>query len=187
MDRRDLFKLAALALGASISGTCSRALISGGALDDATQTRTLDDEQLQKIATIAELIIPQTDTPGAIAAGVPEFIHRIVAEWYTEQERAAFMEALALVDAESRTRFGSRFIELSAAEQTSMLRTLEAQTTDGSHTRRDGAFFAQIKELTVLGYYTSEIGARAELGYQPVPGAYDGHAHLPDHVRSLAR
>jgi hypothetical protein len=178
MDRRHLLKLAALSVGASIAGTCSRALVSGGALDAAPQARVLDDEQLHQIATIAELIIPQTDTPGAIAAGVPEFIHRIVTEWYTEQERTTFMQGLAGVDAESRTRFGSRFLGLSTADQTTVLRVLEAQTRNGGRTPGHGAFFAQIKELTVLGYYTSEIGARAELGYRPVPGAYDGHAHF---------
>ena len=182
MDRRNLLQTVAVLLGASIGSSCTRAIVSGAVLDGAPPAPVLDAEELRKIATIAELIIPQTDTPGAIAAGVPEFIHRIVAEWYTADERKSFLTGLNETDMESRARFGADFLTLASDRQASVLRALEAQTPYGARAarRRYGPFFHQMKELTVLGYYTSEIGSRAELPYRPVPGAYDGHAHVDD-------
>jgi hypothetical protein len=178
MDRRDLLKTAALVLGTSVSSACSRALLSGAPLDGAPSRAMLDDVELHKVSVIAELIIPETDTPGAIAAGVPAFIHRIVAEWHTEEERNRFMLGLRTVDEVARERFGADFLGVEHAQQVNVLQTLEAASRGG----RD-PFFGAIKELTVLGYYTSEIGSQHELVYRPVPGAYQGHAHVSGDFR----
>lgn len=185
MDRRNLLKAMALLLGTSVSGTCSRALVWANVVDGTPLRPALDDAQLHKVATIAELIIPETDTPGAIAAGVPEFIQRIVTEWYTPEERGAFVIGLDDIDAESHARFGVPFLQLSNADRTAVLRAMESgkAATDRGH----GRFFGQIKELTVLGYYTSEVGAQSELVYRPVPGAYDGDAHLAHGARQVTQ
>ena len=181
-------KTAALLFGASLSSSCSRAIISGAALDGEPALPVLGVEQLQKVAVVAELIVPETDTPGAIAAGVPAFIHRIVAEWYTPAEREVFLDGLVTLDAESRRQLGSSFLALTSADQTAVLRTFETQMRRGvREPGRAGPFFAKMKELTVLGYYTSEVGSQSELVYRPVPGAYDGHAHFAENSRQWAR
>lgn len=137
--------------------------------------RILDAAQAETVATIAELIIPETDTPGARAAGVPEFIDLIVAEWYDPDERERFLEGLAGVDARSRTTFGAEFTELDPTQQVALLRGLDAEVT--ALREADGEagehFFQQIKWLTLYGYYTSEVGLTRELHYQIVPGRYD--------------
>jgi hypothetical protein len=176
MDRRTLLKTATLFLGASVSTSASRALLAGVDLSGAPVTPVLGDVQRQQIAVIAEHIIPETDTPGAIAAGVPDFIHRIVAEWYTPAERTIFLDGLADLDRDSRKRFAAEFLALPAARQIALLEELDAQRWGG--VAGDSPFFAKIKELTILGYYTSEVGSRHELAYRPIPGAYRGHAHF---------
>jgi hypothetical protein len=183
MDRRDLLRTAALLVGASVSNSCSRALLSGAALDTAPATAALDDEQLRTVSVICEHIIPQTDTCGAIEAGVPTFVHRIVAEWYTPAERDVFLRGLSVVDDVSRGEFGAAFLSLTHQQQ---VRVLEVFETGSAGVRGIGAaspFFAKIKELTVLGYYTSELGSRQELVYRPVPGAYHGSAHFDASTR----
>jgi hypothetical protein len=183
MDRRDLLKTAALVLGASVSNSCSRALLSGAALDTAPAAATLDDEQLRKVAAICEHIIPQTDTCGAIEAGVPTFVHRIVSEWYTPAEREVFLIGLDLVDTVSRAEFGAAFLSLPHEQQVRVLETLETGSAGVRGIGGDSPFFANIKELTVLGYYTSELGSKQELVYRPVPGAYHGSAHFDASAR----
>jgi hypothetical protein len=176
MNRRTLLKTATLVLGASVSGTASRALLADVDLSGLPAHPILDEVQRRQVAVIAELIIPETDTPGAIAAGVPDFIHRIVAEWYTHEERSIFLAGLADLDRDSRERFAAAFLALAAPQQIALLEELDAARWGGID--GDSPFFAKIKELTVLGYYTSEVGSRHELVYRPVPGAYHGHARF---------
>jgi hypothetical protein len=138
------------------------------------------------IETLAELIIPETDTPGAMAAGVPSFIHQIVVDWYTESERAIFLEGLADLEATAQRHWAQPFIGLSTTQHGQLLAELEAPTEgSGSGQFMAGAFlpagasgdlpfYVKLKELTVLGYYTSELAAQSELVYLPVPGVYDG-------------
>lgn len=177
--------------------------------DGSSAFRALDREQAETVAAIAELIIPETDTPGARAAGVPEFIHLIVAEWYGADERERFFEGLAGVDARSRTTFGGTFTSLAEEERRAVLRGLDAEVSalrevaagreeaelaeaaEAAAAGRDVAalraaadpeaeeidpddhFFAQMKWLTVYGYYTSEVGVNEELEYVMIPGRFD--------------
>jgi hypothetical protein len=171
MDRRELLSIAALLLGSSVSSSCTRAILSAGGVPRG-EPELLDRNQVLKVSQLSEVIIPQTDTAGAIQAGVPEFIHRVVAQWYTPRERAVFLAGLKLVDAESHARFGGDFVSATHHQKIAVLQAFEAKDRNS----RERAFFEQLKELTVLGYYTSEIGSRQELVYRPVPGVYHGHA-----------
>ena len=97
MDRRQLLKAAGLMLGTMVSPSCRQALESSVDLTAAPISGRLSEAQLKMIEILTELIIPETDTPGAIAAGVPAFIHQIVVDWYTESERAIFLGGLAAI------------------------------------------------------------------------------------------
>lgn len=147
-----------------------------GKKDGSSAFRALDREQAETVATIAEAIIPETDTPGARAAGVPEFIDLIVAEWYGADERERFFEGLAGVDARSRTTFGGTFTSLAEEERRAVLRGLDAEVSalrEAEEIDPDDHFFAQMKWLTVYGYYTSEVGVNEELEYVMIPGRFD--------------
>ncbi len=133
-------------------------------------------DQRETIATIAELIIPATDTPGAREAGVAAFVETIVAEWMSPEERARFLAGLADSDDRARTLAGAPFVQAGAAVQAAILAGME---TEGRVLReRDPRapmpFFARMKGLTLHGYFTSEIGMTRELRHHPFPGRYDG-------------
>lgn len=123
---------------------------------------------IETLAAACERIIPADDTPGAIAAGVPAFIDRMLAEWYEEPERARVIAGLQSLDAMSRGRHGRSFVDGPAADQDALL--LELDREGPSH------WFGTVKYLTIWGYYTSEVGVVRELRQGASPGRYDGCA-----------
>ena len=158
MDRRTL--LQALALAAT------------GVLHAKPAISKLDDSQQKLVADLAELIIPRTETPGAIDAGVPAFIDHIVSDYYTLVERAIFVEGLKSIAAADPAR---RVAALQSLEQQAASYVPAPGTSVFGKPDERSPFFFKLKLLTVLGYYTSEIGATSELAFNPVPARYDGN------------
>lgn len=148
--------------------------------------RVLSPQQGELVATIAELILPETDTPGARAARVHEFIDLALAEWFDGADRDRFLTGLADVDARAKSGGASDFLHAPPARQVEVLTALDeelAQERDaeragvkwrGRAAAPDRTFFHMMKRLTLVGYYTSEIGFTRELHAQIIPGRYDG-------------
>ena len=136
-----------------------------------------DLEQQQTAHRIADLIIPETDTPGAIDAGVGEFIDYVVSTWFDPDEQQRFIAGLADIASRAQVAHNASFVDLPTDQQVQLLQQIEAGEQPASPFSAFGAgeFFAQIKELTVVGYYTSEVGATQERKYVPMPGRYDGY------------
>jgi hypothetical protein len=143
--------------------------------------KVLDPHQQQTVAALAELIIPQTDTPGAKAALVDRFIDGLL-QTATAADRQKFISGLRRLDARSRALFRVDFLTASPAQQTDILTRLSAEGSAESRELVD--FFAAMKSMTITGYYTSEIGMRDELGDngQLFLPSYEGCAH-PEHQR----
>lgn len=193
MQRRSAVKSLLAMLGASVSPSLLAAL---GAAGDAVAQRTGDSWSPQRralVAAMAERIIPTTDTPGAIAAGVPAFIEEVVEQWYTDVERGIFFYGLEQAEQLSQQHFAHAFVELKEAQQDVLLAQLERQggtvLFGGLETRVSleedrSPFFKKLKELVVVGYYTSEIGATQELRYERMPMAYRGDIPLSEVGRS---
>jgi gluconate 2-dehydrogenase gamma chain len=143
--------------------------------------------QRKIVAAAAEIIIPRTDTPGAIDAGVPHFIELMASDWLNEQEQAIF--AAGLTDLETRIpqEYGTSFDQLNLAQQQEILQALEDAAADspwydfGNVLRgfiSDAPFICQMKELTIWGFFTSEVGATQVLRYDPMPMKFDGDIPL---------
>jgi hypothetical protein len=119
--------------------------------------RTLDGAQQMLVTDIAEMIIPETDTPGATSVQVPQFIDLILTEWASDAERAAFLAGLGDIDARASTLASNassqRFVDLSRAQKTELLTALDAAREDKAGA---GLAFARLKALTVYGYFTSK-------------------------------
>jgi hypothetical protein len=138
--------------------------------------KTLNAHQLETVATLSELIIPHTETPGAKATLVDRFIDSVLAE-APPANRASFLKGLAWMDARSRALFGKDVVSSPAAQQTGLLTRLSAA---GSREERVGTdFFHALKSMTITGYYTSEAGLRQELGDDGVlaQAAFAGCTH----------
>jgi hypothetical protein len=173
VNRRDALHRIGLLLGAAVTPRVARAVEAGFSAPPAGQAlRALTPPQAELVATLAELIIPATDTPGARAARVDAFIDALLADIFTADERERFLAGLADVDARARAAAGSSFVECPAREQVAVLEALEREAPQSG--AGQAPFFPWVKELTLVGYYTSEIGASQELRYVHVAGRYDG-------------
>lgn len=187
ISRRDVLLQFALAASSGIASRLVQAgALEGGALHRSSGRSALTAPQRAMVAQLAELIIPDTDTPGAGKAGVPAFIDHILTSWYTPEERRIFIAGLNDVEADCAKRFGRTFAACNTSQRVEVLSAAEAASIEirnadqhpgmGVQDEPDAAtpFFYKLKELTVLGYYTSEIGSTTELNYNPVPGRFDG-------------
>jgi hypothetical protein len=176
MDRREALRLLA---GAATLTVLPPALVAYGReaharLGTSPSLRTLDPHQDATVTAVADLIIPATDTPGAKAARVNEFIDLLLTEWMEEKDRTAFLEGLGDLDSRARGAGGKTFVEGTPEEQTRLLALLEdeAMRMSAQPGQHPEPFFRSIKRLTMYGYYTSEIGAAQELHFAVIPGRY---------------
>jgi len=187
MKRRDALKLlaasAALPLLSRDAFSLFRAVHED--LPASPALHALDAHQNATVTTISELIIPQTDTPGAKAARVNEFIDVILSDWFEDAERVSFLAGLADVDTHSQSLFGKDFVSASAEQQTRLLTELDEEVVrvgeSGRRHRGDPTkeeFFASMKHLTLVGYYTSQIGFEQELRQQIISPTHSSCASL---------
>ena len=164
-DRRETLKI----LGA-ISSTCAFPFLGDELYAQhahgknavqavATAPKFFSPVQFSLVSRIADLIIPPTDTPGAVAAGVPAYIDLVVGRNKPLQE--SLMGGLRWIDDESTRQFGHPFLKLTEEQQIALLEPLDERRGTGVGER----FFRAIKNLTADGYYTSKIGLMDELGY----------------------
>jgi hypothetical protein len=154
--------------------------------------RTLGPHQNDTVVAMIDQIIPATDTPGAKAALVNEFMDVILTEWATDEERRNFLNGLGDVDKQSNELFGKDFAAASVPQQIVLLRSMDAAAEvarsrpkppsapfwepQGRDTQMEGDFFTVFKNMTLHGYYTSEIGFSKELKLEIIPGALHGCA-----------
>lgn len=156
-------------------------VLPAGALAQATPTlnwtpKALSTAQALTLDAVAEAIIPATDTPGARAAAVPQFVDRALAIYYTPANAAAIKAGLGGIDRDAQAAHGGPFARLTAAQQLALLLDYDKR----------GGFFAELKRLVTVGYFTSEPGATIALRYDPVPGDYRGCVPLSEIGRGWA-
>ncbi len=160
-------------------------------------------ETMKLVGEIAETIIPKTGTPGAKEAGVGDFIKTMITDCYTPEDQQVFFNGLAEVDAKSQKAHSKGFAELKNEERIAVFKEVEKEAF-AERTRRDEEakketerikqgqnketsaqksepakkpspiFYFTMKDLTLLGYFTSEAGVTQALEYVPVPGRYEG-------------
>ena len=132
------------------------------------ELRFFTEAQYQLVSRIADLIIPPTDTPGAVGAGVPKYIDRVVSG--DSRLQRVFKKGLRRVQSESKSQFGNDFLHLTETQQVDLLHSFSAAADRRTASKRakthpTGTFFEAIKNLTADGYYTSRVGLLQELGY----------------------
>ncbi len=190
IDRREALRRAALFLGGVLAAPTVAGVLAGcearSVPDGAWKPRALTPDQADLVATIADHILPETDTPGARAVGVHRFIDAMLAECYPVEERERFLAGLADVDARARRTCGRAFLQCATTEQRALLVHLDREAFATTPSPDEAPFFRTMKELTLVGYYTSEIGATRELRHVPVPGRFDGCVPLAEIGRAWA-
>jgi hypothetical protein len=189
MQRRDILRLLATGTALQLAPAKWLALAREARALLASQAapRTFNAHQAATVTTMAELILPRTETPGAAEVGATAFIDLMLTEWYEEPERTLFLTGLANVDARSQKLFAKNFVDCSSLEQSDILIALGAQMLEEEERKRDqlflfGAapsdtnFYSMLRRLVLTAYYTSEAGATEELHFEIIPDRYEGCA-----------
>ena len=228
IDRREAISRLMKVLGGTFAAPTVAALMAacerGGGAD--VSAATLSPEQKEMVATIADHIIPRTDTPGARDVAAQDFIAQMMERYYPPEHRQAFLTGLSELDDRARDEHDAAFIECTAEQQVALLTALDRETfqpaprpappspaeireraepgTTGTALppevagdsgwqmetpeprRGEAHFWRTMKELTLVGYYTSEPGATQELRHEKVPGRYQGCVPLSEIGRAWA-
>lgn len=197
LTRREALRRVTVALGGTISAPTLAGLLAGCGSDSTPQQfvpRTLSPDELRLVGVIAEHIIPTTDTPGATTARVHEFVDLMLTDFFSDAQRQQFLTGLHRVEEMAVSTFGASFEQRSAEDQVSILEALDAEAfsdsgggTDAPQSAESAGppFMRTMKELTVSGYYTSEVGQRVELRTVPF-GEYRADMPLDDVGRAWA-
>lgn len=174
MDRREAIKRTAWIMGGAVSAPAIMGVLKGCAAKPTIDWKPvfLSEEQGVLVSQVAEIIIPKTDTPGAIDTGVPGFIDLMLKDTYKKEDQDRFLEGLIAFDAQAEEEYGDPFIELSAENQAAFVKKVHDAAVGESNNSRP--FILMAKELTMLGFFTSEAGATQVLQYVAVPGSYNG-------------
>lgn len=179
ITRRQALGRVGLLLGGMVSAPTVAGVLSGCERPTGPDwtPSILSASQSEMIDTMAEIIIPATDTPGASAANVNRFIDAIVGEGWLEEDRTRFLEGLKAANGRCTKTYGAPFVDLSPVEQRAFVAELDDETfgPDAAEADRENpSFYRMLKELVIVGYYTSEVAATQELRTNVVPGSYDG-------------
>jgi gluconate 2-dehydrogenase gamma chain len=138
-------------------------------------------DQFALLEQVTEVMIPATDTPGALGAGVPAFLRQLLSDWGSNDTRAAIVRVLETIEKDAWAKFGAGFLEIPAERRLELVRSFDEQ----SIALRDLAY-GKFKHLVLLGYYQSEVGATQELRYELVPGAWRSCLPLAEVGRASA-
>jgi hypothetical protein len=177
MRRRELLQRAAWLLGGAISAPTALAILQGCSAKQAGPTaaawnpRFFKGGQADVIAAIADILIPKTDTSGALDAGVPAFIDGVMADVYPADAQRRFSAGIDEFAAAAASS-GKSFVGQDAAQRASVVQKSIDDALSGAHDQKP--FILVARELTLLGFYTSKVGILENMDYVAVPTAYHG-------------
>lgn len=172
MDRRNALAGMAALFGAQLFAPLARAagLAPPPVIDQGSPSVQLfTPDQRALMTALCERILPATDTPGAIEAGVPAYIEKLLADWSVMEDRQPIIAGLAEIDARAWQDYGRPAVQVTPQQQDALLTlAMKDELPEGED------FFEAFRQMVIVGYYTSEIGMTQEREYLPVPGEYDG-------------
>ncbi|PRY15500.1 gluconate 2-dehydrogenase subunit 3-like protein [Pontibacter ummariensis] len=186
MNRREAITAVSWLLGGTIVGAD---LLVACTSKPAQVNELFDIDQVTFLDEVAETILPATSTPGAKAAKVGDFMAVMVKDCYTPEDQAVFLKGISQLDEISNKKYSKKFMKLDKSQRTALLTTLDAEQKAYMAEKKEGEpshYFRMMKELTLLGFFTSEVGATQALRYVAVPGRYDGNAPYKKGERAWA-
>ena len=175
ISRREAIHRVTMLLGgvAIIDGDRVLAALPGAAAQQiaaAQGTGEFTREEVVFLDEIAETILPETSTPGAKAARTGAFMALMVTDAYTPRNRQIFRDGMLRLDEACTRDYGTAFVQARPGERLALLQRLDAEQKAQVETVH---YFRLMKELALLGYFTSEIGYRQAMRYVETPGRYD--------------
>lgn len=179
MDRREALKRTAWLMGGVVSAPAIMGVLNGCTAKPDIDWKPvyLNEDQAAIVTEVSEIIIPRTDTPGAKDVGVPSFIDQVLKEVYASEDQEWFTNGLQAFNEEANKVYGDDFLDLDEEDRKAFVTKVHGVAVETERATKPAPkrpFILMMKELTMLGYFTSEPGATQLLQYVPVPGAYNG-------------
>ena len=178
MHRRDALSLmsavTAHALFASVVAEAATAIDATG---EPWSPKWIPKERAAMLEALVDTVLPATDTPGAKDARVHVFVDLALRDCYTADEQRLFTTGLDALAADCTKQHGRPFEACSAEQRTALLVPLDAASYKPDTGAR-GSFVRIMKDLALVGFFTSQIGATQVLAYEKVPGGYRGCVEL---------
>jgi hypothetical protein len=175
MERREALKKIAYLMGGAISATTMGVLFESFTVSNPEIKKhfySATDEEI--LGEFSEIILPTTaKSPGAKAAGVGALIALIINDCYPPKLQNVFKKGFDEMLTLSKIKFNKEFLNLNAEEKTQLMNALKQDSIDNN---KEPSFFLIARDLTLLGYFSSEIGCTIAREYLPIPGKYDGNA-----------
>lgn len=176
MNRRDALSRVALLVGGSVIG--AQAFLTGCKTSTKYgESLNFTPEDIAFLDEIAETILPKTDTPGAKEAKVGEFMTVWVKDCYEEKDQKIFLEGMNKLNESSVQKNGKSFMESTPEQRHELLVGLDKEAKEYSKAKKPedpSHYFSLMKQMTLMGFFTSKEGATKALRYVAVPGKYEG-------------
>ncbi|MGF1671001.1 MAG: gluconate 2-dehydrogenase subunit 3 family protein [Balneolaceae bacterium] len=174
MDRKEAIKRTALVMGGAIFAPNILGILKGCTATPGVDWKPVffSNAQARLVSELAETILPEDEHPGARELGVPAFIESMVAEIYDKDNRDRFVQGIESFNNSARQMYNSDFADCTPEQKFELADRFNREALTEEHSNRP--FFLAMKELTILGYFTSETGATKVIKHNPVPGVYEG-------------
>ncbi len=172
MDRKEAVQYISILLGGTLVGANSSLLGC-----KAAGNIRLTQEDIAYLNELADTILPATDTPGAKEANVGQFISSMITDCYDEKEQQIFTDGMNTINDISGTLFGNSFMKITPQQRHELLVQLDKEQKKYMKDKKEDEpvhYFRMMKELVLLGYFTSKPGCTKAKRYMPVPGKYIG-------------
>jgi len=176
MNRRNAIKRVSLGLGFAASSSAVVSLLNGCTAKKELGWKPVyfNEEEANLVSDLVDIILPKTDSPGALELGVDAFIDHMVGTCYDNHDQQTFKKGLASIDEESNLIDGQVFLNMSSEKKSQVLTSFESKAGQVEINQEHKPFFSQLKELTLLGYFTSEEIMKNHMEYVPIPTKLEG-------------
>lgn len=177
MDRRELLRMVALATGGVVIG--GEFFLAGCKNPEAgtSSSGAFSESDIAFLDEVGETILPKTTTAGAKDAGVGKFMTVMVNDCYEEADQKIFHEGMKKLDEACNKMHGHDFMKAEPAHRKELLTAIDKEASDYRKTKKKedpNHYFTMMKQLTLLGFFTSKPGLEQCYDYKAVPGKYDG-------------
>jgi hypothetical protein len=177
MNRREALSAVGFLVGGTVIG--AQAFLAGCAdKPKAPQANgLLTSGQISFLDEVGETILPTTaSSPGAKAAKVGEFMDIMVKDCYSPADQKVFLEGITTLDNSSKGKYDAVFVKLTPEEKHQLLLGIDKEASAYNDTKAEDAsphYYTMMKQLTLLGYFSSDIGSTKALAHVAVPGHYE--------------
>ena len=182
MQRREAIKKTAAMMGMTILGAD---IFLTGCSEPVKQQGLFSIDEIALMDEIGETILPDSDrSPGAKAAHIGEFMKSYINDCYGENEQKIFMAGLEQIQNDSQKLYHEDFINISKKKRFDLLSGYDERNRASNNSNKIH-FFTMMKQVTILGYFSSEVGATKAMRYNIGPGHYNGCAAYKDGDKAL--